>query len=150
MVAATATAVSDKFGKFSQIGGIIGTSVSAGFLLLLALMNIYILYKLVQQIRKLIATPSNGRDVFEIKGGGCLFWLFRKAFTLIDRYALPFSVAGIPAHILQTVEDVSTGSDVWTRLRYLVRDSAAGDCVGSSIQRHKHLADPDFPSPVHR
>ena len=56
VVAGTAAAVSDKFGNFERVGGIIGTSVSAAFLLLLGLMNIYILYKLIVQMRKMIAS----------------------------------------------------------------------------------------------
>ena len=85
VVAATASAISSKFGAFSRIGGIIGTSVSAGFLILLGLMNAYILYKLVQQLRRLIRmAPGEGQN-FEIKGAGCLFYLFKKMFRLIDR-----------------------------------------------------------------
>ena len=38
-VAATAAAVSDKFDRFSRIGAIVGTSISASFLLLLAVLN---------------------------------------------------------------------------------------------------------------
>ena len=85
VVAATASAISSKFGSFSRIGGIIGTSVSAGFLILLGLMNVYILYKLIQQMRKLIDTAPGEEDKFEIKGAGCLFYLFKKLFKIIDR-----------------------------------------------------------------
>ena len=85
VVAATATAISSRFGAFSKIGGIIGTSVSAGFLVILGTMNIYILYKLVQQLKKLIATAPGEEHRFEIKGAGCLFYLFQKMFKLIDR-----------------------------------------------------------------
>ena len=74
VVAGTAAAVSDKFGNFERVGGIIGTSVSAAFLLLLGLMNIYILYKLIVQMRKMIASdPGSEHEEFKIQGGGCLF-----------------------------------------------------------------------------
>ena len=86
VVAATASAISSKFGAFSKIGGIIGTSVSAGFLIILGIMNIYILYKLVQLMRKLIASAPGDEQSFEIKGAGCLFYLFKKVFKLIDRW----------------------------------------------------------------
>ena len=85
VVAATASAISSKFGAFSKIGGIIGTSVSAAFLIILGIMNIYILYKLVHQMKRLIATPPAEEPEFEIKGAGCLFFLFQKIFRLIDR-----------------------------------------------------------------
>lgn len=85
LVAATASAISSKFDTFSRIGGIIGTSVSAAFLIILGVMNIYILYKLIEQIRKLIALGPAEEQEFQIQGAGCLFQLFKKMFKLIDR-----------------------------------------------------------------
>lgn len=86
VVAGTAAAVSDKFDSFSRIGGIIGTSVSAAFLLLLGLMNIYILYKLLRQMRRLLSTePGNEESEFRIQGAGCLFGILQRTFKLIDR-----------------------------------------------------------------
>ncbi|TLD20976.1 high-affinity nickel transport protein [Venturia nashicola] len=85
VVAATAAAVSKNFDNFSHIGGIIGSSVSAAFLLILGIMNIYILVKLIQQLRLLIRTPPGQEIAFKIEGGGVLFSLFKKMFILIDR-----------------------------------------------------------------
>jgi len=86
VVAGTAAAVSSKFDNFSHIGGIIGTSVSAAFLLLLGLMNVYILYKLIVQMKKLIASePGSEHEEFKIQGGGCLFPILQKLFKLIDQ-----------------------------------------------------------------
>ncbi|KAL1628198.1 Mitochondrial beta-keto-acyl synthase [Diplodia seriata] len=91
VVAATASAVSDKFDRFSQVGGIIGTSVSAAFLILLGVMNVYILYRLVKQLNALLAThPSEddeGED-FKIHGAGCLFNVFKGMFKMIDRFVI--------------------------------------------------------------
>ncbi|KAF2270084.1 high affinity nickel transport protein nic1 [Lojkania enalia] len=86
VVAGTAAAVSEKFDNFSRVGGIIGTSVSAAFLLLLGIMNLYILYKLILQMRRMIASaPGEEHQEFKIQGGGCLFSVFQKMFKLIDR-----------------------------------------------------------------
>ncbi|KAL1650892.1 hypothetical protein SLS58_001011 [Diplodia intermedia] len=91
VVAATASAVSDKFDRFSRVGGIIGTSVSAAFLILLGVMNVYILYRLVKQLNALLAThPSEddeGED-FKIHGAGCLFNVFKGMFKMIDRFVI--------------------------------------------------------------
>ncbi|KAL8657293.1 MAG: hypothetical protein Q9226_002060 [Calogaya cf. arnoldii] len=57
VVAATAAAVSEKFGTFSRVGGIIGTAVSAAVLILLAVANLYILWKLVRQLRGYLSGP---------------------------------------------------------------------------------------------
>ena len=86
VVAATSSAISSKFDTFSQVGSIIGTSVSAGFLILLGAMNIYILIKLVNQMHSLIAHTSGETLDLDVQGAGCLFYLFRKLFRLIDRY----------------------------------------------------------------
>ena len=88
LVAATASAISSRFDSFSRIGGIIGTSVSAAFLILLGIMNIYILYKLIQQIKILIAQEPREDQEFQIQGAGCLFQILKKMFKLIDRYEL--------------------------------------------------------------
>ncbi|KAJ9622746.1 hypothetical protein H2203_006397 [Taxawa tesnikishii (nom. ined.)] len=89
VVASTAAAVSERFGSFSRVGGIIGTSVSATFLIVLGLMNIYILYKLVSQLQKLVNSPAGQtQEEFKFEGGGCLFQVLKKMFRLIDRYGV--------------------------------------------------------------
>lgn len=85
VVAATASAVSSKFDSFSRVGGIIGTSVSAAFLLILGLANMYILYKLIEQLRRLMAVAPGEEEGFRIRGAGCLFAMLQKAFKLVDR-----------------------------------------------------------------
>ena len=49
------------------------------------MLNIYIVYKLIQQLHILIATPVDKEHQFEIKGAGCLFYLFTRMFKLINR-----------------------------------------------------------------
>jgi high-affinity nickel-transport protein len=85
VVAATAAAVTDKFGRYSKVGGTIGTSVSAAFLIALGIMNMYILHKLVQQMRRLIDTQPGEEGRVEVQGAGCLFLVFKKLFKLVDR-----------------------------------------------------------------
>ena len=58
VVAGTAAAVSNKFDAFSRVGGIIGSSVSAAFLIILGIMNIYILHKLIRQLQRAIASDD--------------------------------------------------------------------------------------------
>ncbi|KAK4541298.1 hypothetical protein LTR36_008056 [Oleoguttula mirabilis] len=86
IVAASSAAISDRFGAFSQIGSIIGSSVSAGFLILLGIMNAYILYKLNEQLRKAIAAPIGQESLeFNFEGGGCMMYVLKKMFRIIDR-----------------------------------------------------------------
>ncbi|CAI4212069.1 unnamed protein product [Parascedosporium putredinis] len=85
VVAATAAAISTRFDNFSTVGGIIGTSVSAAFLILLGLMNAYILYKLIKQLIKVLRLPEGQEDeIWKIEGGGILFNILKKMFKLID------------------------------------------------------------------
>jgi nickel/cobalt transporter (NiCoT) family protein len=95
VVAATAAAVSKRFDRYSRIGGIIGSSVSSAFLILLGVMNLYILYKLIAEIRRMISQQMNrqgeeqegqgAEQEFKIEGAGVLFNLFKRLFRLIDR-----------------------------------------------------------------
>lgn len=52
------------------------------------MMNIYILYKLIKQIKVLIAQEPGEEEEFQIQGAGCLFQILKKMFKLIDRYGL--------------------------------------------------------------
>ncbi|KAK5078926.1 hypothetical protein LTR64_002654 [Lithohypha guttulata] len=87
VVAATAAGVSKRFDKFSNVGGIIGTSVSAAFLIALGLMNAYILYKLIVQLRKVIRMQpeQEASEAWKVEGGGVLFRVLKRMFKLIDR-----------------------------------------------------------------
>ncbi|KAL2005438.1 hypothetical protein VTN00DRAFT_2649 [Thermoascus crustaceus] len=86
VVAATAAAVSSRFDRFSTVGGIIGSSVSSAFLILLGIMNGYILYKLIKQMQKVLSLQEGEEEeAWKIEGGGCLFSVLKKMFKLIDR-----------------------------------------------------------------
>ena len=87
VVAATAAGISKKFDGISNIGSIIGSAVSSAFLLILGAINAYILYKLIQQLRKLIRLPETEASMegLKIEGSGPLFRLLKVLFKLIDR-----------------------------------------------------------------
>jgi high-affinity nickel-transport protein len=129
VVAGTAAAVSSKFDSFSRIGGIIGTSVSATFLLLLGIMNLYILYKLVVQMRKLIACePGNEHQEFKIQGAGFLFNMFQRMFKLIDKpwkmyplgvlFGLGFDTSSEIAILGISSIQASKGTSIWLILLF--------------------------------
>ena len=153
VVAATASAISSKFGAFSRIGGIIGTSVSATFLIILGIMNIYILSKLIQSIRKLIASAPREEQTFEIKGAGCLFYLFQKIFKLVNRWDM--SCVRVPLTTcmancqFQSMENVSSRGHVWSRIRHLLGGRTVRYCIYSRGERHEYMAHPNIPGAVH-
>jgi len=87
VVAISANAITKRFDHYSKIGQIIGTSVSAAFLLTLGAMNIYILYKLVGEMRRIIksAQEDEGEGGLRIEEGGCLGRVLKKLFWIVDR-----------------------------------------------------------------
>ena len=86
VVAATAAAVSNKFSGFGLVGGIIGSAVSASFLILLGAMNAYILFRLIKQMKKVLNLRDGEEEQgWQIEGGGCLFRVLKKMFKIIDK-----------------------------------------------------------------
>ncbi|KAK7732064.1 hypothetical protein SLS57_001044 [Botryosphaeria dothidea] len=140
VVAGTASAVSDKFDNFSRVGGIIGTSVSAAFLILLGIMNIYILSRLVRQLNMMIAThPSDEQeDGFKIHGAGCLFNVFKGMFKMIDRpwkmyplgvlFGLGFDTSSEIALLGISSIQAARGTSIWLILIFPVLFTA-GMCL---------------------
>ncbi|KAK7413318.1 hypothetical protein QQX98_007828 [Neonectria punicea] len=94
VVAATSGALRDRFDNFTRVGNIIGTSVSAAFLIILCAGNGWVLYKLVQRLKVVLAERQRQhelgedldmQDQFALEGGGFLSRVFKKLFRVIDR-----------------------------------------------------------------
>lgn len=86
-IALTTSALNKKFEGFKEIGGLIGTSVSALFLLLLALMNLMILrgiYKTWKNVRNGGRYNDEDFDIL-LADRGILARLFRPMFRLVTR-----------------------------------------------------------------
>ncbi|KAK2811092.1 hypothetical protein FQN50_002428 [Emmonsiellopsis sp. PD_5] len=140
VVAATAAAVSSKFDQYSRVGGIIGSSVSSAFLILLGIMNAYILYKLIQQMKKVLNLKEGEEDeMWKIEGGGFLFSVLKKMFRIIDRPWKMYPLAGMclidtidgalmlslyiqPARNFLPPKTASSSSDIPTSVSTLLRD----------------------------
>jgi len=143
VVAGTAAAVSSKFDSFSRIGGIVGTSVSAAFLLLLGIMNLYILYKLIVQMRKLIAcVPGTEHQEFKIQGAGFFFNILQRVFKLIDRpwkmyplgilFGLGFDTSSEIAILGISSIQASKGTSIWLILLFPLLFTA-GMCLLDTV-----------------
>lgn len=98
VVAATAGALRDRFDDFTRVGNIIGTSVSAAFLLIMCVGNGWILWRLVKRLRVVLAEQrvarengdedDGGADAaanLSLEGAGFLANVFRKLFRIVDR-----------------------------------------------------------------
>ncbi|KAI5465330.1 high-affinity nickel-transport protein-domain-containing protein [Mariannaea sp. PMI_226] len=94
VVAATSGALRDRFDNFSRVGNIIGTSVSAAFLIILCAGNTWVLYKLVQRLKQVLAEQHSqqlegedptAQDHFALEGAGFLTRIFKRLFRVIDK-----------------------------------------------------------------
>ncbi|KAI8964082.1 NicO-domain-containing protein [Daldinia sp. FL1419] len=97
VVAATSGALRDRFDNFQYVGGIVGTSVSAAFLILLCLGNGWVLYRLVARLRAVLREPDphhpqedaeaedHAATNLQLEGAGFLATVFRRLFRIVDR-----------------------------------------------------------------
>lgn len=101
VVAATSGALRERFDDFTKVGNIIGTSVSAAFLLILCAGNTWVLVRLVRRLRAVLqeehermAAGDEGDDVdleaarrqlMPLEGVGFLSRVFKTLFKAIDR-----------------------------------------------------------------
>lgn len=84
-IALTAAAFKGKMDWFHNIGGVIGTTISACFLLLMALVNLVILrntWKSFEEIKQ--GKTHVVMDVETIPKGGLMSWLFSYVFRLVN------------------------------------------------------------------
>ncbi|KAK6438816.1 Mitochondrial beta-keto-acyl synthase [Oleoguttula sp. CCFEE 5521] len=142
VVAASSAAISDRFGSFSNIGGIIGSAVSAAFLILLGVMNGWILYKFYNALRAAIAAPAGYSDSLEASnvftGGGCMFSILQKLFRLIDRpwkmyplgvlFGLGFDTSSEVALLGISSIQAAKGTSIWLILIFPILFTA-GMCL---------------------
>ncbi|NAT76175.1 HoxN/HupN/NixA family nickel/cobalt transporter [Dickeya dadantii] len=85
-LAATAAALQDDMAWFHEVGGVIGTSVSAGFLLLMALVNLVILRGVWMRFKQF----KQGRlealgQADAVPTAGVMGWIFRATFRLVNK-----------------------------------------------------------------
>src|SRR5207249_4727506 len=86
-IAVTASAFRDQLGDWHAVGGLVGTSVSAGFLLLIAAINVVILanvYRAFQRVKSGISYADEDLDML-LSGHGLLVRVFRRLFRTIEQ-----------------------------------------------------------------
>ena len=127
-IAATATAFKSQFAAFQSIGGVIGTLVSALFLLAIAAMNVVILISVHQTFRRVKAgAPYVDEDLnMLLAGRGLLARLFRPMFRMIGRswhmyplgflFGLGFDTATEVGLLGISATQASQGMSIWSIL----------------------------------
>lgn len=121
-------ALQDRFVGFKHVGGMIGTSVSAFFLLLVAIMNIFIMtgtYKTFRRVRNGGNYQEEDMDMI-LARGGLLARIFRPLFKIIRKswhmyplgflFGLGFDTATEVSLLAISATEASKGLPVWSVL----------------------------------
>ena len=127
-IAITAMAFKDQMETFHPVGGLIGTSVSAAFLLLIGAINLVVLINVFKAFRRV----KNGGTYSETDlnaltaNGGLMARLFRRLFGLIGRswhmyplgflFGLGFDTATEVALLGITAAQATSGLSMWSIL----------------------------------
>ncbi len=127
-IAITATTIQRKFPQFRQVGGMIGTLVSAGFLFLIALLNMFVLRDVFRAFRKVKKGGSyNEQSLDELMGQrGLMSRVFHPFYRLISRswhmyplgflFGLGFDTATEIGLLGITATEATKGLPVWSIL----------------------------------
>ena len=127
-IAVTAMAFKDQMEEFHPVGGMIGTSVSAAFLLLIGAINLVVLinvYKAFRRVKNGGAYSESDLDIL-MANGGFFARIFRRLFGLIGRswhmyplgflFGLGFDTATEVALLGITAAQASSGLSMWSIL----------------------------------
>ena len=131
---------------FQNIGGIIGTSVSAAFLLILATINLIIFCQVWKAFRHLKRTGIYDLSTEDVTVSGPLSWLFRSAFRLVGKdwhmyfvgflFGLGFDTATEISLLGISASSASNGMSVWSILVFpalFTCGMALIDCLDSIL-----------------
>jgi len=128
VIAVTASTLQDRFPGLLAVGGVIGTTVSAGFLFIIAIINFVVLigvYRLFHRVRRGGTYAEDELNLFLAQRG--LFGrLFRRLFRLIGRswhmyplgflFGLGFGTATEIALLGISASEAAKGISVWSIL----------------------------------
>ncbi|MCH6141816.1 HoxN/HupN/NixA family nickel/cobalt transporter [Klebsiella variicola] len=125
-IAATATAFSARMDWFHETGGVIGTTVSAVFLILMALVNLVILKGVWRAFRRLKNGEKIIHNINVTPQGGMMSWIFKRTFRLVSRswqmyfvgflFGLGFDTATEIGVLGISAAGASNGMSVWSIL----------------------------------
>ena len=126
-VALAAAAFKDKLEGFQDIGGLIGTSVAAVFLLIIAAINLVILievYRAFQRVKRGGSYTPQDVDAMLANGGGLFTRLFRRLFGMIRKswhmyplgflFGLGFDTATEIGLLTIAAVEASNGLPIWS------------------------------------
>jgi high-affinity nickel-transport protein len=127
-IAVTASTLQDRFPGLLAVGGVIGTSVSATFLFIIALINLVVMvgvYRLFQRVKRGGTYAEDELNIF-LAQRGFLARVFRRLFRLIEHswqmyplgflFGLGFETASEIALLGISASEAAKGLSVWSIL----------------------------------
>jgi high-affinity nickel-transport protein len=127
-IAVTASTLQSRFPALLAVGGVIGTTVSAGFLFIIAMINLVVLigvYRLFQRVKRGGTYAEDELNVF-LAQRGFFGRVFRRLFRLIERswqmyplgflFGLGFDTATEIALLGISASEAAKGLSVWSIL----------------------------------
>ncbi len=85
LLAITTAALRDDLATFKSYGGAVGVSISAIFLLLIAILNLFILRSVWRSFRAARNGALDYGTASEMHAGGVIGWLFRPLFRVVNK-----------------------------------------------------------------
>ncbi|MDR5739641.1 HoxN/HupN/NixA family nickel/cobalt transporter [Caballeronia sp. LZ019] len=144
LIAATALAVQERFASFREIGGLIGTSVSALFLFAIAAMNLFVLrgvWRAFRRVRRGDAIARDDADTLAIAGGP-LARIARPLFGLVGKswhmyplgflFGLGFDTATEIGLMGIAASEATRGLPVWSILVFPVLFTAGMSLIDTA------------------
>jgi len=126
LIAATAPALTSHIGDTKNIGGVVRTIISAGFLFLIAAMNLVIFVSVYKTFRHVKAGATLVEEDFDLllNSRGLLARLFRPLFTLVSKgwhmfplgflFGLGFDTASEVALLGISASEAAKGLSIWS------------------------------------
>lgn len=145
-IALTVSAFKDDMEWIHNFGGVIGTSASAAFLLILAVVNFIIFCNVFRAFRELKRTGTYDASKDDMTVSGPLCWLFRSAFRLVSKnwqmyfvgflFGLGFDTATEISLLGISASGASSGMSIWSILVFpalFTAGMALIDCLDSIL-----------------
>jgi len=143
-IAVTAMALKDRFALFHSVGGVIGTLISALFLLVIAVMNLGILVAVYRTFRRVTAGGSYLDEELDVllAGRGLLARLFRPMFRMVRKswhmyplgflFGLGFDTATEVGLLGISAAQATQGMTIWSILVFPALFTAGMSLVDTS------------------
>ena len=125
-IAVTASALGASFAPWHDVGGIVGTAVSATFLLAIAVMNLFILASVYRAFHRVKSGGSYVEEDLDVlmSGGGILARIFRPLFGMVQKswhmyplgllFGLGFDTATEIALLGISAIEAAKGLSIWS------------------------------------